>query len=343
MGAHAEDAAFGIESQLAAHVEVAGEARGDEVLGTGLHPLHRAPDEQRGRRCYHVARIDGHLVAEAAADVRRDDADVLLGEPGHQGEQGAVGVRRLRGEVDRRLTRRRVDVGNRAACLQRRWVGPGIVGVERDHVVRLREGPVGGRLVARLPEVGAVVRLALFLVTDQRRARLHGLPGVGDGGQLLVVHEDEGEGVAGHVGVLGDHRRHLLTLVPHLVGGQHCLGVSGEGGHPGQVVRLEVLAGDHRHHAGQLGRFFGVDGEDLGVGHRAAQDRHVQHPRQHHVVDVGAGPLDEAIILLASYGMSHAADLDGSAGWVRGHRHVARLLNCPGGPSAAARRPTGSP
>ena len=112
-----------LQRELAVHVEVAREAGRDQVAGAVLDPLHRPAEQQRGRRRDDVARIDGHLVAEAAADVRRDDLDVLLRQARDEREHGAVRVRRLRGHVDRRLAGRRVDVGDAAAALERRRDG----------------------------------------------------------------------------------------------------------------------------------------------------------------------------------------------------------------------------
>ena len=89
------------ERELGVHVEVAREAGRDQVAGAVLDPLHRPADQQRGRRRDDVARVDRHLVAEAAADVRRDDLDVLLRQARHEREHRAVDVRRLRGHVDR--------------------------------------------------------------------------------------------------------------------------------------------------------------------------------------------------------------------------------------------------
>ena len=104
--AERQDPALVRERQLALHVVVAGEAGGDEVLAAGLDPLHRLAEQQRRRGRHDVAGVDRHLVAEAAADVGADDADVLLRQPGHHGEQRADGVRRLRGHPDRRLAGR---------------------------------------------------------------------------------------------------------------------------------------------------------------------------------------------------------------------------------------------
>ena len=96
-----------VTRELALHVVVACEPRGDEVLGAGLDPLHRPPDHERRRGGDHVARVHRHLVAETAADVGADDPDVLLGQSGDHREHGAVRVRCLRRHVDRRLARRR--------------------------------------------------------------------------------------------------------------------------------------------------------------------------------------------------------------------------------------------
>ena len=145
-----------LERQLAVHVVVAGEAGRDQVAGAVLDPLHRPADQERGGRRDDVARVDRHLVAEAAADVRRDDPDLVLGQAGDDREQRPVRVRRLRGHVDRRLAGRRVHVGDAAAALERRRVAARVERVERDDPVGLGEGPVGRLLVAGLPVVDAV-------------------------------------------------------------------------------------------------------------------------------------------------------------------------------------------
>ena len=94
-----------LDRQLAVHVVVAGEAGRDQVPGAVLDPLHRPPDQERRGRRDDVARVDRHLVAEAAADVGRDDPDLVLGQARDDREQRPVHVRRLRGHVDRRLAR----------------------------------------------------------------------------------------------------------------------------------------------------------------------------------------------------------------------------------------------
>ena len=233
-----------LDRQLPAHVVIAREAGRHQVARTVLDPLDRPADEQRGRRRDDVARVDGHLVAEAAADVGADDPDVLLRQPGDDREQRSVRVRRLRREVDGRLAGRRVDVGDAAAALERRGVATRIEGVERDDVVRLGERAVGRILVSRLPVVDVVRGLPLLLVPDQRGVRRGRLLRARHCVERLVVDLDQLERVFRDVRRLGDHARDLLTLVAHLVGDEHGLRVARQGRHPGEVVLRHQLARD---------------------------------------------------------------------------------------------------
>ena len=119
---HAEDLAVLAQRHLALEVDVAAEAGGDQVAGLVLDPLHRPLEQDRGEDRHDVARVDRHLVAEAAAEVGRDDADHVLGQLGDQRHGGPDDVRRLGGHVDGELGRRPVEVGDRAAALDRRRV-----------------------------------------------------------------------------------------------------------------------------------------------------------------------------------------------------------------------------
>ena len=145
----AEHLAVVAQGQLALHVEVAGEPGGDQVAGAVLDPLDRPPDQQRGRGGDHIAGVDRDLVAEAAADVGRDDLDLVLGQAGDQREHRPVGVRGLGGHVDGGLAGDRVDVGHAAAGLHRGRVAAGVEGVEARPPGRPRRRP--GRWPRRRP------------------------------------------------------------------------------------------------------------------------------------------------------------------------------------------------
>ncbi len=74
-----EDLALPRGGDLAVHVVVAGEGGRHQVLGAVLHPLHRGTGDDRADDRQHVAGVDADLVAEPAADVGRDDLDLVLG------------------------------------------------------------------------------------------------------------------------------------------------------------------------------------------------------------------------------------------------------------------------
>ena len=174
------------------HHVVAGEAGRDQVLGAVLDPLDRhAGDDRAGDRA-HVARVDRHLVAEAAADVVAADADHVLGQAGDVRVHRAVRVRRLVAVVDVELAGLRVEVGDDAARLERRRVAARVDDVAADDRVGLGEGAVGGLLVAGLPgRAGQVVALAGLVVADQRRVGVERLAGVDDRRQRLVLDVDQ--------------------------------------------------------------------------------------------------------------------------------------------------------
>ena len=299
-----------LERQLAVHVVVAREAGRDQVAEAVLDPLHRPADEQRGRRRDDVARVDRHLVPEASADVGRDDPDLVLREPRHDREQRAMDVRGLRRHVDRRLAGRRVDVGDAPAALERRRMAARVEGVERHHLVGLREGAVGGLLVAHLPVVDVVVGLPFLVVADDRRAVGERLLRRGDRRQDLVVDVDQLERVACDVGALGDDRGDLLALEADLVGGEHGLRVARQRRHPRQVVLRHQLARHHGDHARQGRGAARVDRLDPRVRDRAPQELHVEHVGQGDVIDVVPAAAEEAAILKPLHRVSEAARFD---------------------------------
>jgi len=109
--------AVALRGQLGVDVVVAGEAVGLQVFGAVLDPLDRQAGLDGGDAGDDVAGIDGYLAAEAAADVGRDDANLVLRDAGDEREDGADGVRRLGGHVDGELALDLVEGGDAAAGL----------------------------------------------------------------------------------------------------------------------------------------------------------------------------------------------------------------------------------
>ena len=219
---------------LCGDVVVAGEGVGNEVFHAVFDPLDGLACQERGGDGENVAGIDRHLASEAAADVGRYDADLVLGQSqvsGDEREYGADGVRGLGGHPDGQLFLDRVPLGDAAARLDGGDVDAGYVDVFFDGDVALSEGAVGGGAVAGLP-VPDVVALLLFVFPDDSGVRLKGLEGVHHDGQRLVFHLDGADAIGGRVAVGGENGCHLLTVELDGVHGEHHLGVSHEGGHP---------------------------------------------------------------------------------------------------------------
>ena len=148
LDAQARHRAVLLRRQLDVHVVVAGEGIGLEVLHPVLDPLDRLADDDRGRDRDDVAGIHGHLAPETAAEVRRHDPDLLLGEADvarDEREHRADRVRRLRRHVHRQLAHDPVEVRDAAARLDR-----GDVDARDVHVLPDDDVGVGGRLFGGL-------------------------------------------------------------------------------------------------------------------------------------------------------------------------------------------------
>ena len=190
------------------------------------------------------------------------------------------------------------------------------------------EDLVGAVGVPGLPVENVIA--AAQVIADDRGTGVQRVPGVDHGRQRLVVDVDQLQGVPGRVPVVGHHERDLLALEPHLVGGQHGLGVPGQGRHPGQPAGRQHGPGDDRPDLGVgLGRG-GVHGPDAGVRVRAAQHRAVQHAAELQVVDEAALAPDEPGVLLAPHRAE--AHWNGFLGFLGGGHEAA-----PCGCSAAQR------
>ena len=172
------------------------------------------------------------------------------------------------------------------------------------------EGGVGGLLVADLPVEHHVVVLVDLVVPDERGVLGQALLRVDDHRQLLVLDHDRLAGILGDVRVVGDDGGDLLALEADLVRGEHRLGVVGQGRHPRQVAGGHRLTREHQSHTGHVPGCGGVDRLDAGVGDGGAEDLHVEHPREDHVVDVVALTDDEPVVLDAPAARAEAADLD---------------------------------
>ena len=242
----------------------------------------------------------GDLVAEAAADVLRDEAELvephLHRRPHHdRGEAGELVVR-----VDRPLADAAVELDERAVALERRRVEAVEVELrDLDHAVGLGEGgvEVAPRVEARPHEVPVGV------VVEHRRVGVLRLARVDERRQRLVVDLDELGRVARELARLGDDRDDRLADVAHLADREReVLDVRARRARDLEErigERRDLLAGQRPVDAvDRLGRR-DVDARDVRVRVRAAHEVEVAHPVPLDVVDEDALALQEALVLLA--------------------------------------------
>ena len=268
------------------------------VLAPGLGPFHGRTEPHREMAAKRFFGVHVQLRAEAPTHFGRDDSQLVLGHANH--------ARQKRPQVMRHL-RRRPD-GHRAfTCVVRRDHGsrldghrgePLVVDTLFDHAVGLPEGLVDITAavdVVRERDVRPEVRVR------QRRAGLERLFRVDDDRQWVVAHIYGFGAVASRVSVGRDDHDHRVTDEVHAFSSKH--GVLRQlqirnrcrAGHDAALF-VDVGAGEDGNDA--LGGFcrFCVDAGNPRMRVRAPHERHVQKPRQPHIVRVGADAFDEARI-----------------------------------------------
>ena len=143
-----------------------------------------------------------------------------------------------------------------------------------------------------------------------RRARLDRRLDVRSRRQLFIVDDDGFRRVPGEVLRVGDHHRDRLSdeahgLRRHRGPGAHLHAsavLRGDGPAADEIADLvvdQLLAGQHRDHAGHLHRRGGVDALDPCVRMRAADEIGEGHAHQLDIVDVTALACDETLVFLA--------------------------------------------
>ena len=269
-------------------------------VGAPLGPLDRAVQLAREQAARDELRVRGDLVAEPAADVLRDDAELVGADPHRRrhhdhGEPGELVVRR-----DRPLAGAAVELDEGAVELERRRVEAVEVELgDRDDVVGLGERGVD---VAPLPDAG-VGQVPAALLVEHGRAVLERLARVDDDVERLVLDLDELGGVARELARLGDDRHDRLADVAHLADRERVV--------PDAPARLggdleervgedrDLVAGQRPVDAGERERGADVDRLDPRVRVRRAHEVEVAHPVPLDVVEEDALALDEPPVLLA--------------------------------------------
>eukprot|EP00043_Microstomoeca_roanoka_P002426 m.38320 g.38320 ORF g.38320 m.38320 type:complete len:1021 (-) comp11478_c0_seq1:708-3770(-) len=264
-----------IERQLDLRHVVAAMRIRDEGFRPRRGPFHRALQLTRGEGAEGFLGIVEDLGAETAAHIGRDDAQLVLGDPQHEGaHQKADHMRVLRGGIKRGIVVPGIVIAHRHARLHRVGDEPLVDQFQRGDMGGLGEGLVHGGLVF-LDEAPVVAQVGRQVVMHLGRALGQRGLHVDDGGQVLDIELDRLGGVTRLFQRLGDDHGDGIADMAHLALGEdrmlgllHRLAVFvGDlpaAGHAAHA--LEILRGEDADHAvhGFGGR--GVDAVDLAVG-----------------------------------------------------------------------------
>ena len=255
---------------------------GHVALAARFGPLDGPADLARDEHSEYLFGRHLELGAEATTDVRRDHAYVLLGDAGRERQHHAEDVRYLGSGPER-------DLVGHVGADHRAWLHGA-----RDEpllaVLALNDdrGAGEGRVDIAGDERPLVALVACLV--DLGRTLLQCRPYVEHGLERLVGDVDRGQRIRCRIPVARDDDGYRLADVADLIGRQW-------------RVRRDHDVRRHRPRAGQAAQFVaevrrGERGDDArnelrradvnrgnpGVGVRAAQERHVLHARQDHVV-----------------------------------------------------------
>ena len=218
------------------------------------------------------------LLAETAPHLGLDHPDLAFGDHQSEGQVPAQEKGDLGGGIEDNFPFERIVLGN------------GGVRFQGGMIDRLGIEPVFKNEVAFLK---GLFHISEFLadgkrgvmgdpVVDERRPFLNRLQGVEHGGEFLIVHPDQLQGLFGNLRVHGADGGHVIADIAHLIPGQGML-VMGLGDDAVDAVR-NIFSGHHPFHAGQFLGPGGVDVEYPGMGQGTAQNFTVQHSRQQDII-----------------------------------------------------------
>ena len=214
------------------------------------------------------------LVAEAAADVRLDDAHIAPRDAQRLPHDAPHDVRDLRGGGDDdapALHLRKADVVFNVAVLH----GGGVVPAFHPD----EAGLLDRRLIVALHDARVGKNVVRIVFMQLRRTRLHGLLGIEDERVLLVFHADGSQRLCRRDLVFRNNGRNIVPVEAHAAREEqpvsHILMVRVGG--PGVPRRREFIlrhieAGDDLHHSFDLLRRARID-----LFHHAVCDRGMQH------------------------------------------------------------------
>ena len=298
-GAQPEDGAVLPRRELDL-LHVAPAVRGGlEVLAPGLGPLDRAAEPHRAEHRDEVRGVRGDLAAKAAAHLRRDHAQLVLGHPGHDRAQEPEDVGVLCGVPHRQLAGGSAPLCQRGPRLHRIRNEPLLDNPFLDDDLGVPERRVDVA-AGHHPVEGLVVR---HISVQLRRTGSESQLRIGHRRQRFVLDLDEIERVVRLIDGLGHDDRDDVADVADRFGADGFVHrdlqvrVRQQPGARDRFERRDIPARVDSQHAGGLPGPVGIDPADARVCVRAAEHGGVHHAREREVVGIGRGSGDEARIL----------------------------------------------
>ena len=294
LGLQGEDASLGVDGEAGLVALLAALVGGHKVFLAVLDPLDRACETPRGQQHQQVLGIELAANPEPAPDMALEQVDALRREPQHPHQGLLVAVRDLGRAVELQPVARGVVDPDRAARLHRDAGMPPGPEVEGDHLMGLREPRPG---IAE----GMGEQRRLGAETGRELAGLLVRPG--NRRQRVVVDLDQLGRVLGEIGGPGEHGGHRLPDIARAVLRQHVLAIGLEGLDLAVGTEVDgrdvgdVGAGPHRMNPRHRQRGRGIDGPDLRVGVRRADDPHVELAGEVDVAGEAPPPGDQRRIL----------------------------------------------
>ena len=266
---------------------------GAQMLAPVLQPAHREAAAHRQPAEANRLGQENAFIAEAAADIGRDYADLSLIDPEALAEAIARDVRHLVGAVQGELVQPAIESRDDAAALDRRHALPRGRDFSRDADRR-----VDSLLEADIEEGFEKEVVAPFLV-HERGAGLARREHIVNRGQFLEVEPHKRSDILGFGPRRRDAHRDQFADLTHLAGSQDRLIRGFEALHArngaDRTDALQVVGDEDAIPNG----WGDVDRLDPGVGERATHERDVLHVRQPDVADILAAAAQETIVLLA--------------------------------------------
>ena len=263
------------------------------MLAPVLDPAKRRFECQRQPGDAQLFGLQHAFVAEGAAHVGRDDAHAALRDPEMLGDRGPDHVRHLRRGIDHELVGARVPVRQHGLAFERVH-HLARQAVAAPHHDRRGGGDLGDALVERRLQK----QIVLPRFVHERGRCVASRDRIDDGGERLELELYP----AGQILALGTRRGHAhrdgfadeahlparqRRILGGLEAGQAELGLD--------RADIEVFGDEDR----RLRALRLADGQDAGVGERAAQEGNLLQAGQLDVVNVAADAAQEAGVLLA--------------------------------------------